>query len=92
MIKHLSADRAAEIQGFTDNFTDDRPTGKVIGSRTPGGILRRGIDTESVIAIDNRALRIQPLIHPGWGRAGITYGAYHRQNGLAMAIFMINGS
>jgi hypothetical protein len=91
MIKHLSSDRAAAIQGFTDDFTDDRRAGKVIGSHTPSGLLRRGIDTERVIGIDNRALRIQPLIQSGWGRAGMTYGAYHRQNGLAMAIFMING-
>lgn len=77
--------------GFTDFFTDDRRRGKVIGTETAEGILRRGVDVERVISIDNGALRIQPLIEPGWGRATIAYGPYRRRNGLAFAVFMVNG-
>lgn len=77
--------------GCRDTFRESRRAGKVISSRTSDGVLRRGIDIEGVIGIDNGALRIQPLIQPGWGRAGIAYGPYRRQNGLAFAAFLLNG-
>ena len=76
---------------FIDSFDDSRKFGQVVGSCTTDAILRRGIDTEKVLSIDNGALRIQPLIQPGWGRAGIAYGPFRRQNGLALAVFMLNG-
>lgn len=74
-----------------DSYADERPVGRVIGSCSPSGITRKGIDVEGVMAIDQGALRIQPLVKPGWGRAGIAYGPYRRANGLAFAVFMLNG-
>jgi hypothetical protein len=43
------------------------------------------------MAIDHGALRIQPLVKPGWARASIAYGPYARANGLAFAVFLLNG-
>lgn len=76
---------------LTDRFTGTRRAGTVIGTRTPEGLTRKGIDTEGIIGIDNGALRIQPLLEPGWGRAGIAYGPYPREAGLAFAVFLVNG-
>ncbi|WP_246259630.1 nucleotide-binding protein [Oxynema aestuarii] len=79
-------DRAA-----TDSFTDCRPSGKVIGTLSPGGVRRLGADVEKRIGIDNGALRLQPLITPGWGKQGIAYGPYPRRNGLTFVAFVLNG-
>jgi hypothetical protein len=76
---------------LSDSFAENKRAGRVIGSRTPTGVERRGVDREGVISIDNGALRIQPLLEPGWGRAGVSYGPYSRANGLAFAVFMVNG-
>lgn len=76
---------------ITDSYSDNRTSGKTIGTKSPSGILRKGIDTEKTIAIDNGALRFQPLINPGWGRQGIAYGPYTRSNGLALAVLLLNG-
>ena len=75
----------------TDTFTDVRPNGKTIGTKTDSGVVRKGVDRERAIAIDNQALRFKPLIQPGWGRQGIAYGKYQRQSGLAMAVLLLNG-
>ena len=48
----------------------------VVGSRTPNGVPRLGVDRERRIAIDHGALRFQPLVKPGWGRQGIAYGPF----------------
>lgn len=76
---------------FIDRFADGLARGRVIGSSAGDGIIRKGTDKEGVIGIDNGALRIQPLVNPGWGRAGIAYGPYTRRNGLAFGVFLING-
>ena len=76
-------------ESFTDTFADDRPSGKTIGNSS--GVVRKGVDREKAIAIDNQALRFKPLIQPGWGRQGIAYGKYQRQSGLAMAVLLLNG-
>ncbi|WP_052055205.1 hypothetical protein [Myxosarcina sp. GI1] len=76
---------------LTDSYADDRPAGKTIGTKSEDGNLRRGVDVEKIIAIDNGALRFQPLVKPGWGRQGIAYGAYPRANGLACAVLLLNG-
>jgi hypothetical protein len=76
---------------FTDDFSAALPRGRVIGSQIAGGISRKGIDRESSIQIDNGALRIQPLVRPGWGRAGIAYGPYARVSGLAFGVSILNG-
>lgn len=91
MMNQLSAKAAAAVKSVTDVFHDDRRAGNVIGSRTHNGTLRKGVDKEGAIGIDNGALRIRPLVTSGWGRAGIAYGPYERQNGLALAVFMLNG-
>jgi hypothetical protein len=76
---------------FNDSFDDERPPGQVIGCSAAGAVARVGADVEGIIGIDNGALRIGPLTTPGWGRAGLTYGPYPRQAGLAMGVFMLNG-
>lgn len=79
-------------RGFTDRFADDREAGETIGTLAhSAGVVRRGVDVEEVVGIDNGALRVQVLIEPGWGRAAIAYGPYARRNGLALAVFMLNG-
>ncbi len=78
-------------QVFTDSFSDQTAAGKTIGTLSPSGIYRHGVDVEKQIAIDNGALRFQPLVKPGWGRQGIAYGPYKRTNGLAFAVFLTNG-
>lgn len=75
---------------FIDRYQDARPAGKVIGTWN-GDIQRKGVDLEGQIGIDHGALRIQPLFKPGWGRAGITYGPFTRQNGLGLGIHLLNG-
>ncbi|MBE9170322.1 nucleotide-binding protein [Pleurocapsales cyanobacterium LEGE 06147] len=76
---------------ITDSYSDNRTSGKTIGTKSPSGILRKGIDAEKIVAVDNGALRFKPLITSGWGRQGIAYGPYTRSNGLALAVFMLNG-
>jgi len=76
---------------FLDRFTDDRPRGTVVGSTAPSGVRRTGIDVERVISVDHGALRIRPLLQPGWGRSQITYGPYRRRDGLMMAALVLNG-
>ncbi|KKD39571.1 hypothetical protein [Limnoraphis robusta] len=76
---------------LTDKFSDEKLAGKVIGTRSLSGTVRQGADVEKRMAIDNNALRLQPLVKPGWGRQGIAYGPYTRRNGLAFAVFLLNG-
>jgi hypothetical protein len=76
---------------FIDHFDDERPLGEVVGRSAAGDVARLGVDTEGIIGCDNGALRIGPLRTPGWGRAGLAYGPYPRQEGLALAVFMLNG-
>jgi hypothetical protein len=91
MVKRLPPPATRTAEQLIDTFDHGRRAGQVIGTHTPAGVPRQGVDIEGVISIDNGALRIQPLIFPGWGRAGIHYGPYERQNGLAFAIYMVNG-
>ena len=74
-----------------DTFTDARAAGRVIGTCGERGFKRLGCDIERRIAIDHGALRFQPLITPGWGRQGISYGPFRRQNGLTLAVAITNG-
>lgn len=74
-----------------DSFEENRRAGRVIGTRSTAGLERKGVDRERVISIDNGALRIQPLLTPGWGRAGVSYGPFSRASGLTFAVFMVNG-
>ena len=74
-----------------DRFVGPLPAGSVIGTPATRGAVRKGVDREGVIGIDDGALRIQPLLKTGWGRSGIAYGPYPRRNGLAFGVFMLNG-
>src|SRR5688500_8006297 len=74
-----------------DLYADDVRMGAVVGSQTKAGLLRQGVDVEGAIGIDHGALRIQPLVEPGWGRAALGYGPFRRENGVAGAVFMVNG-
>jgi hypothetical protein len=74
-----------------DSYSDTYPAGKTIGSTSNNGVIRQGIDKEKLVAIDNGALRFQPLIDHGWGKQGIAYGPYRRTNGLAFATLILNG-
>ncbi len=76
---------------LADDYADDHRPGTVIGSRTQAGQPRGGVDVESVLSIDHDALRFQPLIQAGWGRSGVSYGPFARENGLALSVFMLNG-
>lgn len=76
---------------FVDSFASQLSPGRVVGSRTPDGVLRTGVDAERVISIDNGALRIEPLVNPGWGRSGVAYGPYKRRSGLTFGAFLVNG-
>jgi hypothetical protein len=77
-------------QVVRDSYSDKKSAGKTIGSKSSSGILRQGLDVEKLIAIDNGALRLQPMLTPGWGRQGIAYGPYTRSNGIAFAVFLVN--
>lgn len=79
------------VVSFLDHFSDDLARGRVVGSSTGDGIHRKGADRERIISIDHGALRIEPLVRPGWGKAGIAYGPYPRRNGLAFSASLING-
>ena len=76
---------------IADDFSPGSKPGRVVGSQSASGHWRQGIDTERLMSIDNSALRIQPPITPGWARAGIAYGPFKRQAGLALAVSMLNG-
>ena len=76
---------------FIERFSRDVAPGKVIGSAATDGVIRRGIDREKVISVDGGALRIEPLIKPGWGRSGIAYGPFQREPGLAFHTLVLNG-
>lgn len=91
----MSKERVQEqVEGglkFSDDFTDSRTPGTVIGSLSTSGERRLGVDVEGVLSIDNGALRIAPLLDAGFGRAVLAYGPFARQPGLAFAVYMING-
>ncbi len=73
-----------------DEFRGECDAGSLIGSKTPHGVERKVVDREKVISVDNGAVRIAPLVEPGWGRAGIAYGPFARRNGRAFAVFLVN--
>ena len=91
MIKERKRNLDSPTLLMADNFSESRRPGTVIGSPSDDGIPRQGVDVEGVISIDHEALRVEPLLNMGWGRAGIHYGPYRRANGLSFAVFMLNG-
>jgi hypothetical protein len=95
LTQHEAADRLpADVPPsilLTDRFSDARRAGRVVGTRIAGGATRLGVDREGVISSDNGALRIAPLVEPGWDRAGLAYGPFPRETGVALSVFMLNG-
>lgn len=79
------------VQSFMDSFSEPCAAGRVVGSYVKNGPMRRGVDKERVVSIDNGALRIEPLVWARWGRAGIAYGPYERLPGLAFGVSILNG-
>ncbi len=73
-----------------DDFAGRARAGNAIGSADRTGVVRRGVDREGVVEIRDDALRIHPLVIPGWGRAGLSYGPFERRNGLGLAIHVLN--
>lgn len=88
---HGEGDKILDSTLVSDRFERPQRAGHVIGSRSPDGTARQGVDREGVISADNGAMRIAPLLQPGWGREGLAYGPFRRENGLAFAVFMLNG-
>ena len=85
---------SAAVRGsgpLRDVFDQNLPRGKVVGSVSPSGAVRRGVDAEGLISADHGALRFGQLVHPGWGRQGVAYGPYERTAGLALAVLLVNG-
>lgn len=81
----------AERLPLVDSFSDDQPGGGVIGTYTRTGHRRFGSDVEGVLSVDHGALRIKPLVRPGWGRAAIAYGPFLPRDGLVASIVLTNG-
>ena len=73
-----------------DDFAGRARAGNAIGSADRTGVVRRALDREGVVEIRDDALRIDPLVIPGWGRAGLSYGPFERRNGLGLAIHVLN--
>lgn len=69
-----------------DRFLDDRLPGAVIGSSTPEGVTRRGVDVEGRIGVDHGEARFTPLAEPGFGRQGLAYGPFERRPGRALVV------
>ncbi len=65
-------------------------TGRVVGT-VVDGYIRRGIDAERVLSIDDQSLRISPMRRPGWARCSLAYGPFAPDAGLGMSIHVLNG-
>jgi hypothetical protein len=81
----------AERLPLVDDFADDQPGGRVIGTATRTGHRRFGSDVEGVLSVDHGALRIKPLVRPEWGRAAIAYGPFVPRDGLVASVVLTNG-
>ena len=86
-----SPEQSAPPAALIDLFLDDHPAGRTVGTIPAGGVVRKGVDREGVIGVDHGALRIGPLVKPGWGKSGIAYGPFARRNGLAFGTLLLNG-
>ncbi|MGH3487558.1 MAG: hypothetical protein ACRDP8_06530 [Actinopolymorphaceae bacterium] len=76
---------------FEDDFAEQVPLGRTVGSTTASGLRRAGIDVEGVVGIDHDALRIRPLAKPGWGRSAVAYGPLERRPGRVLGVHLLNG-
>lgn len=74
-----------------DDFAEACAPGRTLGTRSSCGARRYGVDTESVLAVDHGALRLQPLLRDGWGRQGVVYGPFSAARGLALAVAVLDG-
>ena len=74
-----------------DDYREPCAPGAVVAPDGRNGPQRGGVDRERVISIDNGALRIAPMVRPGWGKAAVAYGPFDPHAGLTLAVFMLNG-
>ncbi|MPY95480.1 MAG: hypothetical protein GEV08_21210 [Acidimicrobiia bacterium] len=81
---------AATLTAARDDFGDDRPPGRVLGTRSTSGTERLGVDVERTLSIDHGELRMATLATPGFGRQGTAYGPFHRVPGLTLAVQVLN--
>lgn len=73
-----------------DRFTAPIRRGAVPGSLADSGQLRGGVDAQSTLSCAG-ALRIRPLVRPGWDRSGIGYGPFDPADGMALSILVHHG-
>ena len=73
-----------------DDFTGSLPRGRVVGTSATTGEPRRGTDVEGVLSIDHDAVRLAPLIVPGWGRVALAHGPLPSQAGLGVSVLVLN--
>lgn len=76
---------------LVDDFGDELGRGRVIGSTSTSGHRRVGADDEGTLSIDGGALRVTPLVRPGWARSTIGYGPFRLTDGLVASVVVTNG-
>lgn len=83
---------AASPIPFVAPLRGERAPGSLVGAGGDVGAgAPSGVDTEGVIGLDHGALRIRPLVEPGWGRSAATWGPYTSRCGLTAAVLVLNG-
>lgn len=80
-----------ELIRARDDFEDDRRRGRVIGTASPRGAERIGVDREGSLSIDHGALRIRPLAEPGWQRSAIGFEVGPPEPGVWASAWFLNG-
>lgn len=73
-----------------DDFNLAVPRGRVIGTPGTSGQSRLGVDLEGVLSIDHGAVRLSPLVVPGWGRVSLAHGPLCTDPGLGVSILVLN--
>jgi hypothetical protein len=75
---------------LADDFAIELRAGAVLGS-TAGDQVRRGVDVERRLGVDDGALRIAALRTPGWARCALAYGPFLPEPGLSASVHVLNG-
>ncbi|MGD9750425.1 MAG: hypothetical protein AB7W59_05440 [Acidimicrobiia bacterium] len=93
LVNETRASAASPIP-FIAPFEHELAPGAVIdaleGTSSTGHHLG-GIDVEGVVGMDHGALRIKPLVQPGWGRSAVTWGPFEARCGLVASVLVLNG-
>lgn len=89
LVNETRASTASPIP-FIAAFDQDRAPGELlVGGRGLGGV--GGVDVEGVIGQDHGAVRLKPLVKPGWGRSAVSWGPFEAQCGLTASLLVLNG-